>query len=80
MREKTWFSYYLKSTSGVVGGVLVLIMVVISLLSAFGLTPHDPLIQDQSMRYRVHHRNIGLVPINSAVTFSLAAWMVCVDR
>jgi peptide/nickel transport system permease protein len=46
MREKTWFSYYLKSTSGVVGGVLVLIMVVISLLSAFGITPHDPLIQD----------------------------------
>ena len=46
MRERTWFSYYLKSTSGVVGGVLVLIMVVISLLSAFGITPHDPLIQD----------------------------------
>jgi peptide/nickel transport system permease protein len=46
MREKTWFSYYLKSTSGVVGGVFVLIMVVISLLSAFGITPHDPLIQD----------------------------------
>jgi peptide/nickel transport system permease protein len=46
MREKTWFSYYLKSTSGVVGGVLVLIMMVISLLSAFGITPHDPLIQD----------------------------------
>jgi peptide/nickel transport system permease protein len=46
MREKTWFSYYLKSTSGVVGGILVLIMVVISLLSAFGITPHDPLIQD----------------------------------
>lgn len=46
MREKTWFSYYLKSTSGVVGGVLVLIMVVVSLLSAFGITPHDPLIQD----------------------------------
>ena len=46
MREKTWFSYYLKSTSGVVGGILVLIMLVISLLSAFGITPHDPLIQD----------------------------------
>ncbi len=46
MREKTWFSYYLKSTSGVVGGILVLIMAVISLLSAFGITPHDPLIQD----------------------------------
>jgi peptide/nickel transport system permease protein len=46
VREKTWFSYYLKSTSGVVGGVLVLIMMVISLLSAFGITPHDPLIQD----------------------------------
>jgi peptide/nickel transport system permease protein len=36
----------LKSTSGVVGGILVLIMVVISLLSALGITPHDPLIQD----------------------------------
>jgi peptide/nickel transport system permease protein len=46
VREKTWFSYYLKSTSGVVGGVLVLIMMVISLLSAFGIAPHDPLIQD----------------------------------
>jgi peptide/nickel transport system permease protein len=46
MREKTWFSYYLKSTSGVVGGILVLIMVVISLLSALGITPHDPLVQD----------------------------------
>ena len=46
MREKTWFSYYLKSTSGVVGGILVLIMVVISFLSAFGISPHDPLIQD----------------------------------
>lgn len=46
MREKTWFSYYLKSTSGVVGGVLVLVMMVISILSAFGITPHDPLIQD----------------------------------
>lgn len=46
MREKTWFSYYLKSTSGVVGGILVLIMAAISLLSALGITPHDPLIQD----------------------------------
>ena len=46
MREKTWFSYYLKSTSGVVGGILVLIMVVISMLSALGITPHDPLVQD----------------------------------
>lgn len=46
MREKTWFTYYLKSTSGVVGGILVLIMVAISLLSALGITPHDPLIQD----------------------------------
>jgi peptide/nickel transport system permease protein len=46
IKEKTWFSYYLKSTSGVVGGILVLIVIVISLLSALGITPHDPLIQD----------------------------------
>jgi peptide/nickel transport system permease protein len=46
MKEKTWFSYYLKSISGVIGGILILIMFVISILSALGLTPHDPLIQD----------------------------------
>jgi len=46
MKEKTWFSYYLKSISGVIGGILVLIMFTISILSALGITPHDPLIQD----------------------------------
>jgi peptide/nickel transport system permease protein len=46
MKEKTWFSYYLKSISGVIGGILILIMFAISILSALGLTPHDPLIQD----------------------------------
>ncbi len=46
MKEKTWFSYYLKSISGVIGGILVLIMFTISIFSALGITPHDPLIQD----------------------------------
>lgn len=46
VKEKTWFSYYLKSISGVIGGILVLIMFTISILSTLGLTPHDPLIQD----------------------------------
>ncbi|CAB4646881.1 unannotated protein [freshwater metagenome] len=46
MKEKTWFSYYLKSISGVIGGILVLVMFTISILSALGITPHDPLIQD----------------------------------
>lgn len=45
-KEKTWFSYYLKSISGVIGGILILVMFTISILSALGLTPHDPLIQD----------------------------------
>ena len=46
VKEKTWFSYYLKSISGVIGGILVLVMFTISILSALGITPHDPLIQD----------------------------------
>jgi peptide/nickel transport system permease protein len=45
-REKTWVFYYLKSTSGVIGAILVCVMVVLSLISAFGLAPHDPLEQN----------------------------------
>ena len=45
-RERTWIHYFFKSTSGVVGAVLVLIMLVISICAAFGWTTHDPLIQN----------------------------------
>ncbi len=45
-RERTWINYYLQSTSGIVGAVLVLIMITLSLISAFGLAPHDPLEQN----------------------------------
>lgn len=45
-REKTGVFYYLKSTSGVIGAILVCVMVVLSLISAFGLSPHDPLEQN----------------------------------
>ncbi len=45
-REKNWVNYYLQSTSGFVGAVLVLIMITLSLISAFGLAPHDPLEQN----------------------------------
>ena len=45
-REKTGVFYYLKSTSGVIGAILVCVMVVLSLISAFGLAPHDPLEQN----------------------------------
>jgi peptide/nickel transport system permease protein len=45
-REKNWVNYYLQSTSGIVGVVLVLIMITLSLISAFGLAPHDPLEQN----------------------------------
>lgn len=38
--------YYFKSTSGVVGAVLLLFMVIVSLCSLFGITPHDPLEQN----------------------------------
>ena len=45
-REKNWVNYYLQSTSGIVGALLVLIMITLSLISAFGLAPHDPLEQN----------------------------------
>ena len=45
-RERTWINYYIQSTSGIVGAVLVLIMITLSLISAFGLAPHDPLEQN----------------------------------
>ena len=43
---KDWINYYFKSTSGVIGLALVLIMVVLSLISAFNLAPIDPLEQN----------------------------------
>lgn len=44
--DKTWVNYYFKSTSGVVGLVLVSIMVLLSIVSAFNLAPIDPLEQN----------------------------------
>lgn len=38
--------YYLQSTSGIIGAILVFIMVIGALCSAFGWLPHDPLIQN----------------------------------
>ena len=45
-QNKNWVHYYFKSTSGVVGAVLVLIMIIISICAAFGWTTHDPLAQN----------------------------------
>ena len=45
-KERGVMHYYLRSTSGVVGAVLLLFMVAVSLVSLFKLTPHDPLYQD----------------------------------
>lgn len=38
--------YYLQSTSGVVGAVLVLFMVIVAICSLFGITPYDPVEQN----------------------------------
>lgn len=43
---KDWIHYYFKSTSGIIGLALVLIMVVLSLVSALNLAPIDPLEQN----------------------------------
>lgn len=45
IKSKGALHYYLQSTSGVVGAVLVLIMVIVSICSIFGITPYDPVEQ-----------------------------------
>jgi peptide/nickel transport system permease protein len=44
--RRDWVHYYFKSTSGVIGLFLVLVMVFLSLISAFNLAPIDPLEQN----------------------------------
>ncbi|MBU3645937.1 MAG: ABC transporter permease [Candidatus Nanopelagicaceae bacterium] len=44
--SKDWVHYYFKSTSGVIGLILVLIMVTLSIISALNLAPIDPLEQN----------------------------------
>ncbi|MEY3148868.1 MAG: hypothetical protein RL029_142 [Actinomycetota bacterium] len=44
--KRDWIHYYFKSTSGVIGLFLVLVMVVLSLISALNLAPIDPLEQN----------------------------------
>ena len=46
VNEKSWLHYYLRSTSGVIGAILVFLMVLLSLIAAFKLYPHDPVLQD----------------------------------
>jgi len=45
LKPKGAWHYYLQSTSGVVGLVLLIFMVMVSVLAVFGWMPHDPLEQ-----------------------------------
>ncbi len=45
-KERGIIHYYLRSTSGIVGAVLLFVMFAVSLASLFKITPHDPLYQD----------------------------------
>ncbi len=46
LKTKGGFHYYMQSTSGVVGAVLLAFMVIVSILAVFGWMPHDPLEQN----------------------------------
>jgi peptide/nickel transport system permease protein len=46
LKPKGGFHYYLQSTSGIVGAVLLVFMVIVSLCAVFGWMPHDPLEQN----------------------------------
>lgn len=46
LKTKSGFHYYMQSTSGVVGAVLLAFMVIVSILAVFGWMPHDPLEQN----------------------------------
>lgn len=45
LKPKGGLHYYLQSTSGIVGAILLVFMVIVSLLAVFGWLPHDPLEQ-----------------------------------
>jgi peptide/nickel transport system permease protein len=45
MKTKGGLHYYLQSTSGVVGAILLAFMVIVSILAVFSWMPHDPLEQ-----------------------------------
>lgn len=44
--SRDWINYYFKSTSGVIGLILVLVMVILSMVSALNVAPIDPLEQN----------------------------------
>ena len=44
-KAKGALHYYLQSTSGIVGAVLVLVMIIVAICSIFGITPYDPVEQ-----------------------------------
>jgi peptide/nickel transport system permease protein len=46
LKPKGGFHYYMQSTSGVVGAVLLAFMIIVSILAVFGWMPHDPLEQN----------------------------------
>lgn len=45
-KEKNWVNYYFQSVSGIVGAILIFLVIIASLASAFGILPHDPLAQN----------------------------------
>ena len=45
LKPKGGLHYYLQSTSGIVGAILLVFMVIVSLFAVFGWLPHDPLEQ-----------------------------------
>jgi len=45
LKHKGGLHYYMQSTSGIVGAILLLFMVIVSLCAVFGWLPHDPLEQ-----------------------------------
>ena len=46
LKPKGGLYYYMQSTSGIVGALLLLFMVIVSICAVFGWLPHDPLEQN----------------------------------
>ena len=46
LKPKGGLYYYMQSTSGIVGALLLLFMVIVSICAVFGWLPHDPLVQN----------------------------------
>lgn len=71
-RKRAWLTAF-RTPTGIAGLVLMLLVLVLALMSLFGLTPADPAHQNVADSLKPPVRPIGSGPTSSAATSSRAS-------